>query len=156
MRQLRPGLSCLIRFLQRAATENGICIIEKLSRPMKLFFLAVAALFATCDAFVPPAASAIARASRPVAAVDVTMLFGAKKPKAAKKVAKAGFFAKKPKAAVKKANFFAKGKVAKVPKKAVRDKAALSSVNIGFENKLPFPIGQVVDAINVLRELPNK
>ena len=37
---------------------------------------------------------------------------------------------------------------------AGRLKTSAPDVNIGFQNKLPFPFGQVVEAIAVLRELP--
>ena len=37
---------------------------------------------------------------------------------------------------------------------AGRLKTGAPDVNIGFQNKLPFPFGQVAEAIAVLRELP--
>ena len=65
------------------------------------------------------------------------------------------------KAAPKKAAKKAAKKVVKkaAPKKFVKKaperlKTSAPGVNIGFQQKLPFPIGQIIEAVQVLRDLP--
>lgn len=50
----------------------------------------------------------------------------------------------------------------KAAKKAVKKatpgrlKTSTPDVNIGFQQSLPFPLGQIVEAVEVLRSLPGK